>query len=105
MKEYRFDPPSKMINVEEGETVKVHLLGNRVAYSAYGSVTSLNGEPEVGLLVEVQGQGDCSNLQEEATTEENGNFRIRGLQPTVRIIYFSARIIVIQRLSITATHD
>ncbi|XP_012218077.1 BOS complex subunit NOMO3 isoform X2 [Linepithema humile] len=82
MKEYRFDPSSKMINVMEGATVKVNLFGNRVAYSAYGSVTSLNGEPEVGLLVEVQGQTNCSNLQEEATTEENGNFRIRGLQPT-----------------------
>ncbi|KAG5329392.1 NOMO3 protein, partial [Acromyrmex charruanus] len=82
MKEYRFDPPSKMINVVEGATVNVNLFGNRVAYSAYGSITSLNGEPEVGLLVEVQGQGNCSSLQEEATTEENGNFRIRGLQPT-----------------------
>ncbi|KAG7199506.1 hypothetical protein KM043_014125 [Ampulex compressa] len=82
MKEYRFDPPSKIINVVEGATVKVNLHGNRVAFSAYGMVTSLNGEAEAGLLVEVQGQGDCSNLQEEATTEENGNFRIRGLQPS-----------------------
>ncbi|CAL7942843.1 unnamed protein product [Xylocopa violacea] len=82
MKEYRFDPPSKMIKVIEGATVKVNLFGKRVAFSAYGSVTSLNGEPEAGLLVEVQGQGDCDNLQEEATTEENGSFRIRGLKPT-----------------------
>lgn len=83
MKEYRFDPPSKMIKVIEGATVKVNLFGKRVAFSAYGQITSLNGEPEAGLLVEVQGQGkDCSNLQEETTTEENGNFRIRGLQPT-----------------------
>lgn len=87
MKEYRFDPPSKMINVVEGATVKVSLFGNRVAYSAYGSVTSLNGEPEVGLLVEVQGQGNCSNLQEEATTEKSGNFRIRGLQPTCTYVF------------------
>lgn len=70
-----------MINVAEGATVVVNLFGNRVAFSAYGSVISLNGEPEAGLLVEAQGQGDCSNLQEEATTEENGTFRIRGLQP------------------------
>ncbi|KAK1126581.1 hypothetical protein K0M31_004211 [Melipona bicolor] len=82
MKEYRFDPPSKMIKVVEGATVKINLFGKRVASSAYGSVTSLNGEPEAGLLVEVQGQGNCDNLQEEATTEENGSFRIRGLQPT-----------------------
>ncbi|KAF7383822.1 hypothetical protein HZH68_014579 [Vespula germanica] len=81
MKEYRFEPPSKMINVAEGATVMVNLFGNRVAFSAYGSVTSLNGESEAGLLVEAQGQADCSNLQEEATTEENGTFRIRGLQP------------------------
>lgn len=83
MKEYRFDPPSKMIKVVEGATVKVNLFGKRVAFSAYGSVTSLNGEPETGLLVEVQGQENCEHLQEEATTEENGSFRIRGLQPTV----------------------
>ena len=82
MKEYRFDPPSKIINVVEGATVKVNLFGKRVAFSAYGSATSLNGKPEAGLLVEVQGQGECANLQEEATTEENGNFRIRGLRPT-----------------------
>lgn len=82
MKEYRFDPPSKMIKVVEGATVKVNLFGNRIAFSAYGAVTSLNGEPEPGLLVEVHGQGNCSNLQEEATTEESGNFRIRGLQPS-----------------------
>lgn len=94
MKEYRFDPPSKMINVVEGATVKVNLFGNRVAYSAYGSVTSLNGEPEVGLLVEVQGQGNCSNLQEEATTEENGNFRIRGLQPTVNLFIYVIILII-----------
>lgn len=85
MKEYRFEPPSKMINVAEGATVMVNLFGNRVAFSAYGSVTSLNGESEAGLLVEAQGQADCSNLQEEATTEENGTFRIRGLQPLVNI--------------------
>ncbi|CAD1476709.1 unnamed protein product [Heterotrigona itama] len=82
MKEYRFDPPSKMIKIVEGATVRINLFGKRVAFSVYGSVTSLNGKPEVGLLVEVQGQGDCDNLQEEATTEENGGFRIRGLQPT-----------------------
>lgn len=87
MKEYRFDPSSKMINIVEGATVKVYLFGNRIAFSAYGTVTSLNGESEVGLLVEVQGQGNCSDLQEETTTEENGNFRIRGLQPAVSLAF------------------
>lgn len=87
MKEYRFDPPSKMIKVMEGATLKVELYGKRVAFSAYGSVTSLNGKPESGLLMEVQGQADCGNLQEETTTEENGNFRIRGLQPRCTYVF------------------
>lgn len=93
MKEYRFDPSSKMIKVVEGATVKVNLFGKRVAFSAYGSVTSLNGEPEAGLLVEIQGQEECGHLQEEATTEENGNFRIRGLQPTVSGLFYLSIII------------
>lgn len=83
MKEYKFNPTSKVIIVEEGLTVKVKLSGNRVAFSAYGAVTSLNGEPEAGLFVEAQGQSDCSNFLEESTTEDNGKFRIRGLQPSV----------------------
>ncbi|XP_008559484.1 nodal modulator 3 [Microplitis demolitor] len=86
MKEYRFDPPFKMISVAEGATLRIKLSGNRVAFSAYGVITSLNGEAESGLIVEAQGQGECSNLQEEATTEETGSFRIRGLQPTCMYI-------------------
>ena len=83
MKEYRFDPPFKMITVAEGASINVKLSGTRVAFSAYGTVTSLNGQPEPGVIVEAQGQSECNNLQEEAITEDNGNFRIRGLEPTV----------------------
>ncbi|XP_011299165.1 nodal modulator 1 [Fopius arisanus] len=90
MKEYRFDPPSKIIKVSEGATVQIKLLAKRVAFSAVGTVTSLNGEPEPGLIVEAQGgsgiprnspSSSCDSLLEEATTEENGRFRIRGLEP------------------------
>lgn len=83
MKEYRFEPASKTIRVEEGKTVRVTLNGRRVAFSAYGVVTSLNGEPEAGLLVEAKGQADCADLLEEATTKEDGTWRIRGLEPKV----------------------
>ena len=93
MKEYKFNPSSKVINVQEGLTVEVKLTGNRVAFSAYGTVTSLNGQPEAGLLVEAQGQSECSSYLEEATTEENGNFRIRGLQPSVIITFIYASFI------------
>lgn len=61
--------------------------GDRVAWSAYGAVTSLSKEPEAGVLVEAVGvdreRHKCSHLQEEAITEVTGQFRIKGLQPQV----------------------
>lgn len=55
--------------------------GKRVAYSVFGQITSLNGEPEDGMTVVAAGTGNCSIYSEESTLELNGNFRIRGLQP------------------------
>lgn len=81
MKEYKFEPASQMLEVKEGTTVEVSIRGYRIAYSCYGQVTSLNGEPEPGVFVEALGQGDCSVYQEESKTEANGHYRIRGLQP------------------------
>ncbi|XP_053408059.1 nodal modulator 3-like [Mercenaria mercenaria] len=81
MKEYKFEPVSQMLEVLEGTTVEVSIRGVRIAYSCYGQVTSLNGEPEPGVFVEALGLDDCSMYQEESKTETNGNYRIRGLQP------------------------
>ncbi|KAK5639267.1 hypothetical protein RI129_011759 [Pyrocoelia pectoralis] len=81
MKEYRFNPSSKIIEVKEGATVNVQLRGKRVAYSAFGQITSLNGEPEERISVVANGVNNCTQYSEEATSERNGNFRIRGLQP------------------------
>ncbi|XP_049779932.1 nodal modulator 3 [Schistocerca cancellata] len=89
MKEYRFEPSSKMITVVEGASIKVQLMGHQVAFSAYGTVTSLSGDSEEGIVVEAVGRDSCSQYQEESTSEANGKFRIRGLQPqceyTVRV--------------------
>ncbi|RZC36994.1 uncharacterized protein BDFB_006360, partial [Asbolus verrucosus] len=81
MKEYSFEPNSKIITVNEGETVTVELIGKRVAYSAYGHVTSLNKEPEENIVMVAVGVGNCSHFSEESTSEFTGQFRIRGLQP------------------------
>ncbi|BES94845.1 nodal modulator [Nesidiocoris tenuis] len=81
MKEYRFHPQNKIIKVQEGATVPVTLNGERVAYSCIGQVASLNGEGEGSVVVEAAGIGDCSNLLEDATSNESGSFRIRGLKP------------------------
>lgn len=59
--------------------------GERVAYSGHGLVTSLNGEGEGGVVVEAVGLDKCNLYQEEATSGNNGQFRIRGLQPGVCI--------------------
>lgn len=89
MKEYRFEPSSKIIDVKDGETVRVELHGRRVAFSVFGSVTSLNDEPFADVVVEARAEERCGQHQEESTTEANGQYRIRGLQPgceyTIRV--------------------
>lgn len=50
-----------------------------LSYSCYGSVTSLNGEVEQGVIVEAVGDKPECN-QEESKTEADGSYRIRGLQ-------------------------
>lgn len=89
MKEYRFEPASKIIDIKDGETVRVELNGRRVSFSVFGSVNTLNGEPFADVIVEARSEDRCGQHQEEATTEPNGQYRIRGLQPgcayTIRV--------------------
>jgi len=82
LKEYEFEPKSKLITVKEGAEEIVDIVGTRVAFSLFGSLTSLKGDPEVGVTMEAVGQGDCAKYQEEGTTGQDGKFRIRGLQPS-----------------------
>lgn len=53
----------------------------RVAYSVFGKITTLSGDPFANVMVEAISTSEkCSNHQEEAVTEFNGQYRIRGLQ-------------------------
>ncbi|KAM4631893.1 BOS complex subunit NOMO1-like [Discoglossus pictus] len=81
MKEFRFEPSSQMIEAQEGQNLKIQITGYRTAYSCYGIVSSLNGEPEQGVSVEGVGQKDCSIYGEDTVTDEEGKFRLRGLRP------------------------
>lgn len=82
MKEYTFEPPSKMVTIEEGAAIVVTISGSRVAYSVYGQTVSLSGEAETDVVVEAVGkEGDCTQYQEEAVSDAQGHFRIRGLLP------------------------
>ncbi|XP_028914056.1 nodal modulator 3 isoform X2 [Ornithorhynchus anatinus] len=81
MKEFRFEPSSQMIEVQEGQNLKITITGHRTAYSCYGTISSLNGEPEQGVSVEAVGQNDCGIYGEDTVTDEEGKFRLRGLLP------------------------
>ncbi|XP_069503150.1 BOS complex subunit NOMO1-like [Ambystoma mexicanum] len=81
MKEFRFEPSSQMIEVQEGQNLKLTITGYRTAYSCYGTISSLNGEPEQGVSVEAVGQKECSIYGEDTITDEEGKFRLRGLLP------------------------
>ncbi|VUZ47317.1 unnamed protein product [Hymenolepis diminuta] len=47
-------PMEHALSVVDGESMSVDLVGRRVAYSAFGEVTSLSGHPEAGVLVEAK---------------------------------------------------
>ncbi|XP_030637275.1 nodal modulator 1 [Chanos chanos] len=81
MKEFRFEPASQMITVEEGQSLHIPITGFKTAYSCYGTVQSLSGDAEQGAAVEAVGQGDCSLYSEDTVTDEAGRFRLRGLLP------------------------
>lgn len=82
MKEYKFEPNSKVIDVADGETINVELSGKRVAYSVFGTISTLSGEPFPNVLVTTVAKEPCEiTHHEDATTEKNGNYRIRGLLP------------------------
>jgi len=80
MKEFQFTPSSKMLSISEGEEMNIDMVAVRVAFSCYGRVTSLNGRPEKGAIVEAVGAGACA-LQEEGITDAEGYYRIRGIRP------------------------
>lgn len=57
--------------------------------SCYGTVSSLNGEPEQGVAVEAVGQSDCSIYGEDTVTDEEGKFRLRGLLVSLWMCFVS----------------
>jgi len=93
LKEYVFEPASQTVKLGQGQDTEIVLKANRVAYSCYGNVLSLNGEPEKVVVVEAVGpNGEI----EEGQTDNQGVFRIRGLQPsskyTIRVKQNQERI-------------
>eukprot|EP01012_Entosiphon_sulcatum_P007940 TRINITY_DN1415_c0_g1_i1.p1 TRINITY_DN1415_c0_g1~~TRINITY_DN1415_c0_g1_i1.p1 ORF type:complete len:1194 (-),score=237.09 TRINITY_DN1415_c0_g1_i1:264-3824(-) len=80
LKEYVFEPPSRLITLEEGQLQEVEVLGKRTAFSCFGRITTLNGQPESGVAVEAV---SADGHYEETRTDSKGLFRLRGLVPKV----------------------
>jgi len=79
LKEYKFTPSTVSIDLNSGESREVEFRAARVAYSAMGSVTLLTGQPKEGVFVEAR--SESGGYYEEATTDNFGRFRLRGLVP------------------------
>ena len=79
IKEYEFEQSSTLVELQEGDhTVKI-LVAKRVAYSAFGQVSKINGLPlSEGRVI---AKCDSCDRVEETKLEADGQFRIRGLVP------------------------
>jgi len=80
LKEYVFHPNTQTIKIREGETVDFSFNAVRVAYSVYGHVHSLNGEAEKFIAIEADSV--TGDHHEETQSDANGDYRLRGLQPS-----------------------
>jgi len=81
LKEYIFNPSALTLKIAEEESETGKFFGTRVSFSCFGKVTSLNGVPQSDLVVEAIGGNEQNLHGEEATTGEDGTYRLRGLRP------------------------
>ncbi len=78
LKEYSFNPSSSSITLEEGVSMEVTIACTRIAYSAYGCIHTITGQPiskQRILAISTSGH------RESGVTDNEGHYRIRGLQP------------------------
>lgn len=85
LREYKFQPEDAQIELKSGEEFISKFQAERIAFSCYGQVTSINNEPESSLIIDAVGIDQCDNVpKESAKTDINGQFRLRALQPGCR---------------------
>lgn len=80
LKEYKFDQSTQTIVITEGTAPEITLYCTRVAYSVFGRVTTITGQPQPKLRV----LAVADKHKEVAFTDAQGAFRIRGLRPQVQ---------------------
>jgi len=83
LKEFQFSPASQSLVIQQGTNPTVGVKAKRVAFSAFGSVTLLDGNPEKNCVMQALAL-DGSGSVEEGTSDFEGTFCIRGLKAGVR---------------------
>ena len=77
LKEYKFAQATQTLTIEEGTAVEVTLQCTRIAFSAFGRVTTITGQPQPKVRV----VATAEKHKEVAFTDAQGQFRVRGLHP------------------------
>jgi len=80
LKEYSFVPASQTITVEHGQSPVVEFVGTRSAFSVFGRIVNLDQQPAEGVSI-VATPKKTGLATEQAQTDKNGAYRIRGLVP------------------------
>jgi len=82
LKEYTFDPSSLSINLQQGEQKEVRFATKRISFSLFGDIRSINGDSSPGVTVQAVSLSDGKDSAiEEAKSDTEGAFRLRGLFP------------------------
>ncbi|CAK5061597.1 unnamed protein product [Meloidogyne enterolobii] len=82
LQEYKFNSSSFSFQINEGEEKELILEAKRIAYSAFGKVSTIGSRQfKFPIRVEAISVG-CENHQEEDLIDQrSGDFRIKGLKP------------------------
>ena len=85
LKEYTFNPSTSSVSVNEGVALEMTVVCTRVAFSAFGTISTITGQPiSKQRVLAVSGMH-----RESGVTDNEGHYRIRGLRPgqeyTIRV--------------------
>ena len=87
LKEYAFQPATQIIPITEGSAVTFEVRCTRVAWSVFGRVSTITGQPlPKQRVMAVSAEGHKENAvsaeghKENAVSDAQGEYRIRGLR-------------------------
>ena len=79
LKEYEFTPKSNSFDLESSSNSVFEFKAKRVAFSIFGTLSTIVGEPSVDTIVVAIDSASKEIL--EAVSNSDGEYRMRGLKP------------------------